>query len=71
MPYDLILLESSYSDRRFLLYDFSYNEISETVIEIDNGYGYMVKGCYVMVDGTRIYVDESTPEGFVIVPPAE
>ena len=31
----------------------------------------MVKGYYVMVDGTRIYVDESTPEGFVIVPPAE
>ena len=71
MPYDLILLESDYSDRRFLLYDFSYNEIAETVIEIDNGYGYMVKGCYVMVDGTRIYVDESTPEGFVIVPPTE
>ena len=71
MPYDLILLESDYSDRRFLLYDFSYNEIAETHIEIDNGYGYMVKGCYVMVDSTRIYVDESTPEGFVIVPPAE
>ncbi len=71
MPYDLILLESSYSERRFLLYDFSYNEIAETHIEIDNGYGYMVKGCYVMVDGTRIYVDESTPEGFMIVPPTE
>ena len=71
MPYDLILLESSNSERRFLLYDFGYNEIAETVIEIDNGYGYMVKGYYVMVDGTYIYVDESTPEGFVIVPPAE
>ena len=71
MPYDLILLESDYSDRRFLLYDFGYNEIAETVIEIDNGYGYMVKGYYVMVDGTYIYVDESTPEGFVIVLPAE
>ena len=32
---------------------------------------HMVKGYYVMVDGTYIYVDESTPEGFVIVPPAE
>ena len=71
MPYDLILLESSYSDRRFLLYNFGYNEIAETIIEIDNGFGRMVKGCYVMVDGTRIYVDESTPEGFVIVPPTE
>ncbi len=71
MPYDLILLESSNSDRRFLLYDFGYNEIAETVIEIDNGYGYMVKGYYVMVDGTHIYVDESTPEGFVIVAPEE
>ena len=62
---------SSNSERRFLLYDFSYNEIAETIIEIDNGFGRMVKGCYVMVDGTRIYVDESTPEGFVIVPPTE
>ena len=71
MPYDLILLESSNSERRFLLYDFSYNEIAETIIEIDNGFGRMVKGCYVMVDGTHVYVDESTPEGFVIVPPTE
>lgn len=71
MSYDLILLESSNSERRFLLYDFGYNEIAETIIEIDNGYGQMVKGVYIMVDGTRIYVDESTPEGFVIVPPAE
>ena len=71
MPYNLILLESSYSERRFLLYDFDYHEIAETHMEIDNGYGYMVKGYYVTVDGDRVYVDESTPEGFVIVPPQE
>jgi hypothetical protein len=52
-----------------MLYDFGYTEIAEKHIEVDNGYGRMQKGVYVLTDGTRIYVDASTSEVFTVVPP--
>jgi hypothetical protein len=64
-----VIVTSPNTDRSFMLYDFGYTEIAEKHIEVDNGYGRMQKGVYVLTDGTRIYVDASTSEVFTVVPP--
>ena len=52
-----------------MLYNYGYTEIAEKIIYEDDGYGRMLKGVYVLMDGTRIYVDASTSEVFTVVPP--
>ena len=64
-----VIATSRYSERSFMLYNYGYTEIAEKIIYEDDGYGRMLKGVYVLMDGTRIYVDASTSEVFTVVPP--
>ena len=64
-----VIATSRYSERSFMLYNYGYTEIAEKIIYEDDEYGRMLKGVYVLMDGTRIYVDASTSEVFTAVPP--
>lgn len=64
-----VIVTAPNTDRSFMLYNYGYTEIAEKIIYEDDGYGRMLKGVYVLMDGTHIYVDASTSEVFTVVPP--